>query len=170
MNNTFTLQSRNNDSAYSYISLTICSTQSTLQSTGVILWMTYSNMESGVHDLFSEEGNGSSSNVLVSSIWNENFPLHWISHMCRPRCWSKSGQGGNQSLGAALKYVFKTRMLPSPLCSPKVNVRHVWSAFLNHKPLGQERNKFMSQVSFATCFWIYKSQGTSCNYSFKSKI
>lgn len=142
-------------------------------STGLILWMTYSNKETGICNLFSKREREVAA-ILFRPVKIKTL-LHWISEepwvqaATSIKIWSTWQP---QSLGTACKHIFKTTNAPFSAtfakgeCSAPLKCSfEPWSL-----DLGQERNKSTAPVSFAICPQVYKSQGTSFNYSFKSKI
>lgn len=148
---TFTLQGSKRDSTWSYMSLTTCNPWST----GLILWMTYADKESGVCNLSSKEGKGSSSDLVLPS-WKQNFLLHWISEEPQVQAamsikiWSTWQP---QSLGTVCKHILKTTNAPFTATftkgecpAPLKRSFEPWSP-----DLGQERNKSTAPVSFAVC-------------------
>lgn len=137
--------------------------------------MTHSSMESGVHNLFSKEGNRSSSNFLFLF-----FQLKWKIVITPNNPYIHAGLNVDQKwstwqvwrLGTAHKHVFKTRSAPFTAAFTEGKCPACLKCCFEPCPLdlGQERRKFLAWMSFATCPQIYKSQGTPSNYSFKSKI
>jgi len=77
-----------------------------------------------------------------------------------------------RSLGTACKHVFKSKNAPFTATFTKGECPAPLKCFFEPwcLDLGQERNKFLAPVSSATCPQVYKSQSTSSNYGFKSKI